>query len=491
MTATFSPRKTMLRVDQKNFPAWALFDAGLDSPGLLTLYVVAWFAAYIGWELGQTELAALGKMSLRAAQDNLKLLEQRGFLVARRENGRKYYDLALSPHVLSEFLRQGVEFQAVEKTEEAEVWSSTRVRTRGSCAPDTQNSRAGHAESAHLFKNIKEIKDMKNTPLSPLPHGLAPQTVAGSRTAERGSGESFSPLASSVPPSEASFPPGRDRAKRAASGRPSRPGYDSVDADFARLWAVWPVHQSEVPARNIFRSLARRGRLPSIQTLLDTVSRFRAEDERWQNVRFVPRLDTWLRNERWTDEPLARTGRDDASTPIQTAPPDSPDARAQISASRTALAEEREHQRPLTAETIQKLALVSPLFRRYGPKTPVGDVGQPGQTVASIERKPAPGPSQDECKQWGMVDESHQRPKKRNGKNRILSQQATDIGNVGPGLFSAPDLRGALRESTTFRQLQAILSVCRPVEVIESRAAEHRGTFFDAFLPPGVHPEPA
>lgn len=423
MTATFSPRKTMLRVDQKNFPAWALFDAGLDSPGLLTLYVVAWFAAYMGWELGQTELAALGKMSLRAAQDNLKLLEQRGFLVARRENGRKYYDLALSPHVLSEFLRQGVEFQAVEKTEEAEVRSSTRVRTRGSCAPDTQNSRAGHAESAHLFKNIKEIKDMKNTPLSPLPHGLAPQTVAGSRTAERGSGESFSPLASSVPPSEASFHPGRDRAKRAASGRPSRPGYDSVDADFARLWAVWPVHQSEVPARNIFRSLARRGRLPAIQTLLDTVSRFRAEDERWQNVRFVPRLDTWLRNERWTDEPLGAgpVPSVEAGPPLRlVAPAKSQGASTQVLAARDALLREREGLcKPLSAMTAAELARTSPTFRRIADKLQV----QAGDGQAQ------------EGGDGGTAQ-------KRTGQDRIFGQQTAD---------TRPDGEGVLREDGVFR----------------------------------------
>ena len=45
MTTTFSPRKTMLRVDEKIFPVWALFDDELDSSPLLLLYVVIWLGA--------------------------------------------------------------------------------------------------------------------------------------------------------------------------------------------------------------------------------------------------------------------------------------------------------------------------------------------------------------------------------------------------------------------------------------------------------------
>ena len=78
MTTTFSPRKTMLRVDEKIFPVWALFDDELDSSPLLLLYVVIWLGAFLGWNLSQADLARLVKMSLRAAQGNLTRLEQRG-----------------------------------------------------------------------------------------------------------------------------------------------------------------------------------------------------------------------------------------------------------------------------------------------------------------------------------------------------------------------------------------------------------------------------
>ena len=56
-------------------------------------------------------------------------------------------------------------------------------------------------------------------------------------------------------------------------------------------------------AERIFHSLRRAGRLPVISTLLATVERFQREDKHWRNG-CPPLLTSWLRGERWHDEPF-------------------------------------------------------------------------------------------------------------------------------------------------------------------------------------------
>ncbi len=282
MTTTFSPRKTMLRVDEKIFPVWALFDDELDSSPLLLLYVVIWLGAFLGWNLSQADLARLVKMSLRAAQGNLTRLEQRGYIVARREGTHKYYDLALSPHVLGEFLRQGVEFLATDERADSPAGApcSARAKTRKSRAASTRNPRVEHAKSAPAFNKIKEIKEI-NSPLSPLPSGHVVGAVGSS--------------------------PKRHTARGELS-------------DFEKLWEAWPVKKGRAPAQRLYCRLARLGRLPSANALLTKVADLKARDAHWRNG-YVKELGNWLRAEGWNDEPFLRPDKSSFSSTAGAMPP--------------------------------------------------------------------------------------------------------------------------------------------------------------------------
>lgn len=435
----------MLRVDEKIFPSWAFFDDSLDTPGLFSLYSALWFGSYFGWELTQADLAHMGKMSLRSAQDNLKLLEQRGFIASRRQGVHKCYDLVLSPHVLGEFIRQGIEFQARATAGTVNVADAVGARalppgqTRKSCAPVPQNPQARHAESAHPFKNIKEIKDIKNTPLSPLPRGFAPQAVAGSRSEECGKGEPCSCLEPSPPLLEASFSD-REQAQRAARCRSSRSEFPDREQNFERLWAVWPNRQAKLPAQRVFASMARRGLLPPIETLLETVRRFQAEDSAWKK-QYVPRLDHWLRDERWTDEPRT-TGAAPVGAaspePRLVAPAESPDANVQLQAASNALRREREEQlKPLSAKTVRELARISPMFRNIADKLCL-------KGTADDQAR--------EC-EYGVTDQE------RTGKNRIPGEQTADTRPHGEGVFRAFGLRRTQGRGKNQPQLSSILEI--------------------------------
>lgn len=62
----------------------------------------------------------------------------------------------------------------------------------------------------------------------------------------------------------------------------------------------------------------RMRKIPALSVLLGIVERFKAVDRHWRN-NCAPLLSTWLRGDRWQDEPLeAAPG---SSTGVQTPPP--------------------------------------------------------------------------------------------------------------------------------------------------------------------------
>lgn len=315
-----------LRVEEKFLPAFAFFDDALDTPGLLSVYVALWHFACKRERPTQVELARCSKCGLRALQNNLSTLSTRGYVAIHKESGRNFYDLILSPRVVSEFLRQGVEFQNSFYADQAGL---LLLSDNGQ---DAQNLRIGHAKSAPPLKNLKRIKK-NNTPLSPLPNGPAPDHAGMSRDGSlrpaclaQGSGE-FCPTGQSGHSDQSLSSPCRPTSPCGDRANPSPRGTDwsesSLSADFAKLWAVWPVHQAEVPAKRVFASLARRGVLPSVDTLLTAIERLKAHDFRWRDGgRFVPQLSHWLRDERWRDEPVTSLDSATVAQPISGAPAD-------------------------------------------------------------------------------------------------------------------------------------------------------------------------
>lgn len=76
------------------------------------------------------------------------------------------------------------------------------------------------------------------------------------------------------------------------------------EADFAHLWAAWPVHQGEKEARRIFQRLRRTNTLPQVDALIRTVATFQERDSRWMRGK-VKLLSNWLRGHCWNDQPYA------------------------------------------------------------------------------------------------------------------------------------------------------------------------------------------
>lgn len=89
--------------------------------------------------------------------------------------------------------------------------------------------------------------------------------------------------------------------------RPSRGGgggiFSLANAAFETLYAAYPRKEAKELARAAWHRLWRRGVLPPLEVLLQTLARFR-ESQSWQRERgrFVPQLVNWLKGWRWQDE---------------------------------------------------------------------------------------------------------------------------------------------------------------------------------------------
>ncbi len=268
----FEPRQA-LRVEDKFFPNFFFNGRSRLTPSARHIYSCLYSSksSRPGWRPLQTDLAVATGYSVRTVQTRLKELEAQGYIVIHRpESGAmSYLTYELLVH------------EAMSDMEMVESHADTKSFPA-----------AGETISPHLMKDIKENKRI-NSPLSPLSCGRAAGVVGPlpEKRVERGDS---SPAGCPTP-----FLSGREQVKRAARCRPSRP--EPTD-DFDRLWAAWPNRQAEKPARRLFNALRRRGRLPALSALLSTIQRFQAEDSAWKR-NYVPRLDNWLRDERWFDEP--------------------------------------------------------------------------------------------------------------------------------------------------------------------------------------------
>ena len=89
--------------------------------------------------------------------------------------------------------------------------------------------------------------------------------------------------------------------------RPSRGGgggnFSLANIAFEKFWAAYPRKEAKELARAVWHRLWRRGVLPALDVLLQTLGRFR-ESQSWQRERgrFVPQLVNWLKGQRWQDE---------------------------------------------------------------------------------------------------------------------------------------------------------------------------------------------
>lgn len=275
-----------LRVREKFVPTFLFEDTEL-SRGAGYLYVYLFSRAYHHGvcRVSQERLAHVGKCCVRSVQNYLKELVDLQYLeVLRDPNGRSLYRLLLSSHVLLL-----IEQAALEETFFAPA--------------DAQILPEGGANFAPAIKKKEEYI----SPLSPLPEY---PTRASSDAARR------------MPPPPVCKPQGRggflSPVRTDGDARERQTERTAAEADFERLFAAWPVKKDKRTAERIFHSLRRAGRLPVIGTLLATVERFRREDKHWRNG-CPPLLTSWLRGERWHDEPFQPQAH--TETPVMALPP--------------------------------------------------------------------------------------------------------------------------------------------------------------------------
>lgn len=280
---TLSPVKSFLRVANKRFGLFAMFDEKLESKGATLVYLYLFWAAAQRdhcWPTQET-LATVSKSSVRSVQAYIKELIALGYIRVERRGKHNVYRLLLSEHVKSVIGEAGIEMI----TEALRNYAETEGDSTGAeFAPMPASTGANSA-----YRSKSKIQQETNTPLSPLP--ALPLSGVPTASAAVGGGSPCSPLQK--------HPEGggsRRAAPLAASG--------TVMADFERLFSAWPHKQDKLASASVYGRLARTGRLPDIDTLLAVVERMKAEDRHWQ-AGYVPNLKFWLLNERWDDEPIA------------------------------------------------------------------------------------------------------------------------------------------------------------------------------------------
>lgn len=82
----------------------------------------------------------------------------------------------------------------------------------------------------------------------------------------------------------------------------SRSAPREILLEFERFFAAWPVQQDKKACASVYARLKSTGRLPSLETLLSSVTHMKSKDRRWI-AGFVPNLKFWLLGERWNDSP--------------------------------------------------------------------------------------------------------------------------------------------------------------------------------------------
>lgn len=290
---TLSP-SSFLRVDDKFFPSFVLYDTEL-SQGPVLLYVVLFRLARQRdhcWP-SQATLARMCKCTERSVQHYLQQLVALQYIRIERLRGHNVYRLLFSLRVrallhqheitlLDESAGPCPELTAYENISPASPMPSD----------DPKNLRMGHENISH---NLRDIRT-KNLPPTPLP--IQHSELASPRLSSLAQGGvAFPPLSGR---GDSFSPAEKNHARKKADARQS----PELEAHFEQLYAAWPVKKDQDTAKRIFCSLARAGQLPLLESLLDTVKRFACEDKHWKNG-CAPLLSTWLRGRRWLDEPYS------------------------------------------------------------------------------------------------------------------------------------------------------------------------------------------
>lgn len=246
---TITPTRSFLRVHDKYFPSYISRDINLD-PGASLLYIYLFRASLHKdrcW-LSQDMLASMTKYSRRSIQNYLQQLVSLEYIQIVRRRGHNVYILLLSERVRQLISQAGIDMIDASKTSV----SAYRV--------GTQSLHEECAESAH---DLRKTKKETTPPLPPLPFST-PQ--AG--------GNSFR------------------EAQRFFNG-------------IWGLWPTpanvkWPMHHDPKEGFRAVLTVARSGKLPTIETAVAAIEYFKAEDIRWR-AGYPPAFRNWIRRLGWCE----------------------------------------------------------------------------------------------------------------------------------------------------------------------------------------------
>lgn len=70
--------------------------------------------------------------------------------------------------------------------------------------------------------------------------------------------------------------------------------------DFTGFWALYPRRDAKKDAQKAWDKLNPD---PELQQQIETALAWQVLREQWQDDRYIPLPASWLRGERWTDEP--------------------------------------------------------------------------------------------------------------------------------------------------------------------------------------------
>lgn len=288
--------ETFLHVSDKFFANFVYVDHDLKL-GPSHLYLFLFRQSRDGMcSMPQRQLAHVCKGSARAVRNYVNDLVRLDYVEVLRnaEDGCNTYRLLKSPRLLQILERMGYDTSSLFLPRQRQ---NVPVAAAESAVPPYRNNRISKSISplTPLHAHNKQSATAPSASASSLPGNTGGACATPTETTCAGRGDFSSRIEEGA----------RQRAAGKAGAAKGMAASASLPALFDRLWERWPVKKDRVMAKKTFFGLARSGRLPGIDTLLDVVDQFSRGDAHWMRG-YVPVLTSWLRGERWNDEPFRR-----------------------------------------------------------------------------------------------------------------------------------------------------------------------------------------
>lgn len=146
----------------------------------------------------------------------------------------------------------------------------------------------------------QEGKKLRNTNIPPYYPPLNPSSDLDSSGVGGGLVFPTSPSASSGAAQPPSPEQDADRPRRTDSPSKSSPQWQA----FCSCWNIYPRRDGREPAWCEWMRLHENRTLEASHVIRDSIQLHAAENYHWRDTAFAPRMDKWLRDKGWDDEPV-------------------------------------------------------------------------------------------------------------------------------------------------------------------------------------------